>query len=312
MNALSTDEAALDVNTNARKPGFATKMKAKAAAVATIGEHARDGFEFETFKLDGRWHWRAFDVVKPPTAAEIKAMGGKRAFLTEATAQHERAVAEAEQWATHEERGRERAEAEGRLRVEPAIAVTVEVAAEKPRRAPRAAAGAPKAPEASQAPDAPESLSGGPVKRLSPAAEQLGRMGITDVAQWPSEGIAKRPADIPEEMPGAPSGDGLDLPEFLKRPKPTKEEAEALRKKLARTVGPERFIKNPSNVKQAKARAEKADGQSMAFVIKEAIKAGKTDEQALAILLKMFPSCGYKTSDVKWYRRKMAKASKAG
>jgi hypothetical protein len=65
---------------------------------------------------------------------------------------------------------------------------------------------------------------------LSPAAEQLGRMGFTDVAQNPS--------------------DGLTIPAFLKR-EASPEEMDKVRKKLAKAVGPDRIIKNPPDAKAA-------------------------------------------------------------
>jgi len=258
MNALSIDEAALDVNNKPRKTGYDTKVKAKAAAVATIGEHARDGFEFETFKAGGRWHWRVFDVVKPPTAAEIKAMGGRRAFSKE-------------ELTRHEQRGAERAAGEGRLRVEPetslvamaqqisgGMAVTIEVAAEKPRPAPRKPRSAPKAPEA-------------PVE---PSATENAPLAITPLSRAIKVGDTVEGPGAPPEWGGKPgkivaqaAGDGLDLPEFLKRPKQTEEEKEAVRKRMAKTTGPERVIKNPPNVKQAKAKAKKRTAGSKTALI---------------------------------------------
>ena len=58
---------------------FDKRIRAFNAAVAEIGPHARDGFEFTLTKIDGRWIWRACDEVRPDTAAEIKANGGKKA-----------------------------------------------------------------------------------------------------------------------------------------------------------------------------------------------------------------------------------------
>lgn len=75
---------------------------------------------------------------------------------------------------------------------------------------------------------------------LSPAAEQLGRMGFTDVAQNPSDGLA--------------------IPEFLKRestPEALEEVTKAM-KRIAKQVGPGRTIKNPPDMKAAVKRSEKA------------------------------------------------------
>ena len=62
------------------------KGRAAAAAVKAIGPHAREGFEFETFKCDGRWQYRTTDGSKPETAAQIKAEGGKKGALARAVA----------------------------------------------------------------------------------------------------------------------------------------------------------------------------------------------------------------------------------
>lgn len=64
----------------ADKP-YRTRAEAANAAVATIGPHARQGFEFETSKCDGGWRWRPTDEVPPPTAADLKASGGKKSIL---------------------------------------------------------------------------------------------------------------------------------------------------------------------------------------------------------------------------------------
>jgi hypothetical protein len=61
---------------------YRLRKEALNAAVSEIGPHARDGFEFDTLKSDGRWIWKQTDEVPPPTGSELKAMGGKKAFLT--------------------------------------------------------------------------------------------------------------------------------------------------------------------------------------------------------------------------------------
>jgi len=61
---------------------YRIRKDAMDAAVFSIGPHARHGFEYETWKCDGRWHWKLASVdERQPTAAMIKADGGKRAFL---------------------------------------------------------------------------------------------------------------------------------------------------------------------------------------------------------------------------------------
>jgi hypothetical protein len=57
---------------------FATKTAAKLDAVATFGEHAREGFEFLADKCDGGWRWTATDEVRPDTDQQVKANGGKK------------------------------------------------------------------------------------------------------------------------------------------------------------------------------------------------------------------------------------------
>lgn len=62
-------------------PIYRVRTEAMAAAVFTLGPHARHGFEFETFKCDGRWGWKATDEIRPPTPAQIKANGGKKSLI---------------------------------------------------------------------------------------------------------------------------------------------------------------------------------------------------------------------------------------
>lgn len=172
-----------------RKPGFRTQKEAKDAGLFELGEFARHGFEYETYKCDGRWFWRKHDEVKPPTAADLKASGGKKAPKAEAK-----------------------------------------------MRAPEKAVDAPEAPEASTA---------------APAAENA-----------PEPSLAAQAG-----VSFAPERDPLDIPTFLMRPKPTAAETEAVRKKLAKVVGPERTIKNPPDAKVAKAKAKKRAAGSKTSLI---------------------------------------------
>lgn len=113
----------------AKKTGFRTQVEAKAAAVFELGEFARHGFEYETWKCDKRWFFKKCDEVKPPTAADLKASGGKRGPKAEAAA---RAKADQER---HEQRGAERAAGEGRLREGTsltALAIAIETGAPVP------------------------------------------------------------------------------------------------------------------------------------------------------------------------------------
>jgi hypothetical protein len=55
--------------------------RAKAAAIKELGPQAIPGFDFDVYKCDGRWLWRAIAADKrPPVSdAQVKANGGKRA-----------------------------------------------------------------------------------------------------------------------------------------------------------------------------------------------------------------------------------------
>jgi hypothetical protein len=57
------------------------------AAVLAIGSHARPEFEFEVWRCDGRWRWKALDEARPQTAAQLKANGGRKSMLGTAMAQ---------------------------------------------------------------------------------------------------------------------------------------------------------------------------------------------------------------------------------
>ena len=269
-------------------PSYRVRKEAMDAAVFELGPHARNGFEYTTVKCDGRWVWKPTDEVRPLSAAQIKAEGGKRCLVKpmEGTAMANP--------------------------TDPAIAPTC------------------------------NGLDIAPVP-LSPAAEQLGRMGFTDVAQNLSDGLA--------------------IPAFLKRDTPeAKEQAKKAMKRIAKQVGPDRPIKNPPDAKEAskpnptalvhgtdtskwgKDRAErrarrKAKGAtsttqvydspkrakrtgealpklaghcgafpSKAALIKTSIAEGHEDEAIVQAVREAFPGCEYKASDIKWYRRKMERS----
>ena len=153
--------------TKAPEKTYRTRNDAVAAAVAEIGPHARNGFEFEATKCDGAWRWKALDEVKPMTPAEIKTSGGKKSIL--------------------------------------AMALTIE--------------------------------------------------GGTAMAKMNEAGaIAPAMGPVISELKG---DDKLDIPGFLRRPKQTEQEKEAVRRKLKAQVGPDRKIKDPPNIKAAVKRAEK-------------------------------------------------------
>jgi hypothetical protein len=77
----------LTTNRAAAKPPpertYRIRKDAEMAAVMAIGPHARPGFEFEAYKCDGVWRWKAFDEVRPPTAADLKTSGGKKSIMTQ-------------------------------------------------------------------------------------------------------------------------------------------------------------------------------------------------------------------------------------
>jgi len=58
--------------------------RAKAAAIKELGPQAIPGFDFDVYKCDGRWLWRAIAADKRPPVSDqqIKANGGKRAIST--------------------------------------------------------------------------------------------------------------------------------------------------------------------------------------------------------------------------------------
>lgn len=71
---------------------YRLKTEAKAAAVAEIGPHAREGFEYTVDKVDGAWRWRVTDTpLKAPSQADLKASGGKRSILAMAAELADRA-----------------------------------------------------------------------------------------------------------------------------------------------------------------------------------------------------------------------------
>src|SRR5437899_5794931 len=55
--------------------------RAKSAAIKELGPQAIPGFDFDVYKCDGRWLWRALAADKrPPVSdAQVKANGGRRA-----------------------------------------------------------------------------------------------------------------------------------------------------------------------------------------------------------------------------------------
>lgn len=78
INAANT--AALQTAAKPATPkGFKRRADAEAAATHEIGPHARRGFEFEAYKCDALWFWRTTEA-KEPTAAMIKAEGGKKSL----------------------------------------------------------------------------------------------------------------------------------------------------------------------------------------------------------------------------------------
>lgn len=77
INADNTKDLATTCAPRGPKP-YPKRRQAQDAAVADLGPHAREGFEFTTTKCDGGWMWRACDEVRPDNAAQVKANGGKK------------------------------------------------------------------------------------------------------------------------------------------------------------------------------------------------------------------------------------------
>lgn len=221
-------------NPKPRKTGFDTKVKAISAAVAGIGPHAVNGFEFEVFKLDGRWHWRAFDMPKAPDAAQLKARGGKRSLITP----------EADQ-ARHEERGAERAAGEGRLRP-------------VDKSPPNSGVVAQGAPQPTSLVDMAKQISGGMAVTVS-VTDDFASLTRTPAENFAAEVAAKaKPDTTPDPKTG--------LPAFLDRSKTmTAEEIAASKKRvasmIAQTTTGERKIKNPPDADAARRRAERDEAK---------------------------------------------------
>jgi len=72
-NAAAVQRAALKTD-----KAYPKRFNAQRNAIATIGPHAREGFEFVTTKCDGGWRWRLTDEVRPDTDMQAKINGGKR------------------------------------------------------------------------------------------------------------------------------------------------------------------------------------------------------------------------------------------
>jgi hypothetical protein len=223
-------------------PTYRVRKEAMDAAVFELGPHARHGFEYTTIKCDGRWLWKPTDEVPAPTAAEIKANGGKRCLITQ-------------------QKGTPMA-------IGPKLIVNATADDLQSREA--------------MLRDMPPTCNGLDVAptSLSPAAEQLGRMGFTDVAQNPS--------------------DGLSIPEFLQRGTPeAKERAKKAMKRIAKQVGPDRPIKNPPDAKAAERRAEKRKAPEAKFEGTPAYAQRKAKEKTLAKAKADSPKRVKRTSDAK-------------
>src|SRR6516164_1486835 len=78
MTINHLNSAAVQAPATQTPKGHKLLRDAKAAAVAAIGPHARDTYEYLTWKSDGLYYWRETDEVRPDTEAEVKANGGKR------------------------------------------------------------------------------------------------------------------------------------------------------------------------------------------------------------------------------------------
>src|SRR5262245_40646279 len=113
----------------------------------------------------------------------------------------------------------------------------------------------------------------------------------TKMAKTKKTKAGKLPVPPPSAAQQAASADPGDIPGFLKRPPPTKEDAEALLKKARAQVS--RPIKNPPNGKGGAERAAaiKSKGPSIGDTARAAILAGKTNEEALAAVMEAHKGC---------------------
>jgi len=246
--------------------------RAKAAAVKELGAQAIPGFDFDVYKCDGRWLWRAIAADKrPPVSdAQVKANGGKRAVDALVSAPD-------------------------RLTVEllgtPVEKLALEVAQRKDQRA-------------------GEAITAAAVEKIMAAARKPVTVkdavtAAVDAGLTPKQ-FVKVAEDVAKKLDTTEDANGV--PAFLKRDGDKSVEAqEALVAKHKKTTGPDRVIKNPPDTGKAKAKVKDEKKTSLAFVIKGAILAGKDNAKALAETLSVFPTCGYKESDVQWYRRKLIK-----
>lgn len=217
INADNTKDLATTCAPRGPKP-YPKRRQAQDAAVADLGPHAREGFEFTTTKCDGGWMWRACDEVRPDNAAQVKANGGKKG---------------------------------SKLPVPPRCPHHVNTG----RLAPTEAAGAQDGTGGVKVPPpAPKA----PTTSLTAMAAALTARDAVDAAV--EAGLTpKQFVAVAEKV-----ADGLDLPPMFKRGSPectvpmkSKAEQEAALKKIREAVGPDRKIKNPPSVKQAKKAAAK-------------------------------------------------------
>jgi hypothetical protein len=242
---------------------YRLRKEAQCAAVAAIGPHAREGFEFTTEKCDGRWGWRETDEVRPPTGAELKAMGGRKGLLSLTMA----ANALGGSLASH-------------------VAGALVDSASPAKRTSEAPAGV---AEPSSEDEAVQQAGEAVTAAALALHEERGRERAA------GEGRLREPEDDPSGVPG-----------FLRREN-TPEVKKRVAKIVTETNPRTRKIKSPPDAKMAKAKADAQKKTSIAFVARSAILAGKTNEQALAEVVVVFPKCPYKPSDMQWQRRKLVK-----
>lgn len=308
---------------------YRVRKEAMDAAVFVIGPHARHGFEYETSKVDGRWIWRHTDEVRPDTPAELKANGGKKSLMLASTPMAHVGAAKPV-----------------KLPVPPRRMAPS--APWKPAGAPDGGAGGEQPPSD----ETPPSLTVAPFE---------GTLAVGDRITGPDgyEGrIIAGPAcnglDIAKP-------DGLDLPTFLKREKPSptslalgadtskwaRDRAERREAKAAKAKAPAPaksgtydelkangalrsepvatpVEKPPVSRKAAKAKTAptaakrsskapaKAAGASggktnIGAVARTAILRGKSNEEALAAVMKAFPDCSSNAGCMAWYRNKLKK-----
>lgn len=266
-------------------PTYRVRTEAMAAAVFELGPHARNGFEFLTFKCDGLWQWRSTDEIRPPTPAQIKANGGKKSLLAMATAI-------TQQEATPMAKANE-------TTIMPAcngLDIAKSDGLDIPTFLKRASGPLTRKEVSSAVQKAASSM--GLKAELAPAGtyDELKTSGAlrSEPVGAPDAKVAARRKAADEEA--------ADLAKKARVAKPAGKPPVSRKAAKAKTAAPAENLASEAETKTA------GHPTSKAALIKAAILDWKDDEAIVQEVRAAFPGCEYKASDIKWYRRKMAKA----